>query len=326
MAVTNDKVGEFLEGIKRNRRILVSPEGIPLDIQVASRGERVTAFVLDMLFMGIVIILLYLLLVFLFFSNINFSVAMTVILFLAFIVRNCYFLHFELAWQGRTPGKRICGLRVINCGGGGLTPAAIIARNLTREVEVFLPLSVFFSLGSSANPWQDGMLLGWALVLTSLPIFNRDRLRAGDLIGGTMVILMPRRILMADLAERAPQTAEHVNAISDKGTIVQTSLSENESYSFTHEQLAIYGAFELQVLEEILRRPHNEEVHKLLGEVCRKICNKIGWEHEIADNEAQRFLIDFYTAERADLERGQLFGRLREDKSHNSEQATERKD
>ena len=137
MATRTDRVGELLEGIRRNRHDLVSPEGVPLDIQIASHGERIAAIILDMTFLMGVVICLYLLLIPAFFSRSGTSVAMTLILFLAFIVRNLYFLHFELAWQGRTPGKKICGLRVINRQGGELTPSAIIARNLTREVEIF---------------------------------------------------------------------------------------------------------------------------------------------------------------------------------------------
>ncbi len=88
-----------------------------------------------------------------------------------------------------------------------------------------------------------------------------------------------------------------------------------DGYTFTHEQLALYGAFELQVLEEFLRRPVSPESDALLADVCRRICRKIGWEEAVPLGHIRRFLTDFYTAERADLERGQLFGKLRADKT-----------
>ena len=72
MAVTHDRLGELLEGVRRGRRVLVSPEGVPLDIRVAGHGERLTAFVLDMLFLGAAVLVLYLLLVPLLFSGLNF--------------------------------------------------------------------------------------------------------------------------------------------------------------------------------------------------------------------------------------------------------------
>ncbi|MDL2210888.1 RDD family protein [Desulfovibrio sp. OttesenSCG-928-O18] len=294
MAIRTDRVGELLEGIKRNRRVILSPEGVPLDVHVAGHGERLTAFALDLTFLFVAVGCLYVLAILLFFSHTNISVGMTLVLFIAFIVRNLYFLHFELAWQGRTPGKRICGLRVINREGGELSPTAVIARNLTREVEVFLPLSLYVGLGSGAT-WQELTLLGWVLAIVALPFFNRDHLRAGDLIGGTQVISMPKRLLLGDLAA----------APAEKNA---------RKYVFTHEQLAVYGAFELQVLEEFLRRPE-QETGALLEEVCRKICRKINWEGDIPPHDVRRFLSEFYTAERADLERGQLFGKLREDKT-----------
>ena len=296
MAIANDRVGELLEGTKRNRRTLVSPEGVPLDIRVAGHGERLAAFFIDIgIMLGVVIGLALLVDVLL--PARGTSILKTLILFIAFIVRNGYFLHFELAWQGRTPGKKACGLRVINRAGGELTPAAVIARNLTREVEFFLPLGLYVSLDSSLGVWGQVSLVGWAAMLASLPLWGREHLRAGDLIGGTQVISLPKRVLLDDL------------------TLPEERKTNAARYSFTHEQLAIYGAFELQVLEEFLRRPDTDNTKQLLQGVCGKICRKIGWNHPVPPGEVRRFLTDFYAAERAELELGQLFGRLREDKT-----------
>ena len=302
MAIGTDRLGELLEGGKRTHRVIVSPEGVPLDVQVAGRGERLTALAIDLALMGAVVVGLYILLVTLFFSHANFSVGMTIILFAAFIVRNLYFLHFELAWRGRTPGKKACRLRVINRNGGELTPAAVIARNITREVEIFLPLSLLLSTAIADNPWQHLCLLGWVLGIAALPLFSRDRLRAGDLIGGTQVIAMPERLLLDDLVDASPEP----ESMRKKAP---------EDYVFTHEQLAIYGVFELQVLEEFLRRPPSPGTDRNLAEVCGKICRKIGWKETVPPDDIRRFLTSFYTAERAGLERGQLFGRRKEDKT-----------
>ena len=297
MAIRPDRLGDILEGAKRRRRTIVTPEGVELDIRLAGSGERLTAFLLDLLFMFATVFALYFLLVLLVFTDANISLGMTVILFAAFVVRNLYFLHFELAWQGRTPGKRICGLRVINRRGGELSPSAVIARNLTREVEFFLPLSLMLSVYVRPGSLQMLALTGWVLIIALLPLFNRDRLRAGDIIGGTQVIAMPKRMLSGDLAAGPQKEAKKA------------------AYAFTHTQLSVYGAFELQVLEEFLRRPPTPETEKLLAEVCRKITTKIGWEEAVPSENVRRFLTDFYAAERADLERGQLFGKIKADKT-----------
>ena len=293
MAVTHDRLGELLEGVRRGRRVLVSPEGVPLDIRVAGHGERLTAFVLDMLFLGAAVLVLYLLLVPLLFSGLNFELGATFLLFAAFVVRNLYFLHFELAWQGSTPGKRICGLRVISREGGELTPAAVIARNLTREVEIFVPLGVVLGVGLGADSGGRLALLGWLLCISALPLFNRDHLRAGDLIGGTLVISMPRRTLLDDLTDGEPAPGR---------------------YAFSAAQLAVYGTFELQVLEELLRRPEIGDENTLV-EACAKIRRKTGWKGEVPPSEARRFLAAFYAAQRAELERGRVMGRTKADKT-----------
>ncbi len=292
-------VGELLEGIRRTRRVLVSPEGVGLDIQVAGLGERLSALFLDLVFITLAVVPLYLLALYLFISSGDTGLGLIGTLFLAFLVRNLYFLHFELTWQGRTPGKRLCHLRVINRQGGELSPGAVVARNLTREVELFLPLSMILNLGGG---WSSLATLGWVLVVSSLPVWNRDRLRVGDLIGGTQVIALPRRRLQGDLSQAEIPPAAPGRALAP-------------GFTFTPEQLAIYGAFELQVLEEFLRRPPNAETRRLLSEVAQKIQRKIDWPEPVPAEDVRRFLTDFYTAERADLERGQLFGRLKVDQT-----------
>ena len=52
----------------------------------------------------------------------------------------------------------------------------------------------------------------------------------------------------------------------------------------------------------------------MLYEVCDKICRKIGWTDRLPRRDVTAFLHDFYAAERAYLEREQLFGKTRPDK------------
>jgi uncharacterized RDD family membrane protein YckC len=62
-----------------------------------------------------------------------------------------YFIFFELLWAGRTPGKRLAGLRVVRDGGWPIDPYAAIVRNIVRMVDILPPfygaglLSIFFS-------------------------------------------------------------------------------------------------------------------------------------------------------------------------------------
>jgi len=288
-ARTDDKVAQFLEGVPRNRRDILTPEGVMLPIDLADHGERAVALVIDLVIFACVTAFLVFTIFTFVFGGLPSEIAVTLVLFLAFLVRVLYFAYFELAWRGATPGKWITRLRVIDRRGGPLTPTAVIARNLTREVEMFLPIALLFS--AAAGGFETLAYLVWAGLFAALPLFNRDRMRGGDFIAGTVVIAIPKRALLADLVETRTR------------------------YGFSSLQLAAYGAFELQVLEELLRRQRSPQTMILLNEVCGKICARIGWPTPVPEADVMSFLTEFYTAERAFLERERLYGRHREDKN-----------
>ena len=290
MPLAHERATEFLEGSRRQQRTIVTPEGVPVTVELADHGERLTAFTIDVVIWFLLTIAVYLPLFFVALRKDAALIALSIVLFIGFVVRNLYFIHFELAWRGATPGKRLVGLRVIDRRGGPLLPSAIVARNLTREVEAFIPLGLLLTWSGTNPNWEHLFVAIWLLFFAALPFVNRDRMRGGDLIGGTMVIALPKRVLSGDLVER------------------------EATYIFTPQQLRAYGAFELQVLEELLRRPKSTETSRLLAEVCEKIRHKIGWTAPLPPGDTELFLREFYTAQRAFLEREQLFGKPRADK------------
>jgi hypothetical protein len=166
--------------------------------------------------------------------------------------------------------------------GGPLTAEAIFTRNATRELELFLPLSLLSAPGIGVDAWVALMGIIWCCVFVFFPLFNKDRLRVGDLVGGTWVVRAPKRVLDADLAA------------SPSGT-------------FTNEALDAYGVKELNVLEDILRRNDLSVV----AAVAMRIRTKIGVSADTPDLE---FLQSYYTALRGRLESRLLFGRRRRDK------------
>jgi uncharacterized RDD family membrane protein YckC len=294
MTLAHERTSDFLEGARRARRQIITPEGVPLAVDLADYGERLVAFFIDLFIWVLLTLLVYLPIIFAIGMSGHILLAISLALFIGFLVRNLYFVYFELAWRGSTPGKRLVGLRVIDRTGGPLLSSAIVARNLTREVETFLPLGVLLTWGSTAGgslDWENLAVAVWLLFFAALPFINRDRMRGGDLIAGTIVIALPRRALSSDIVERTVQ------------------------FAFTEEQLRAYGAFELQVLEELLRHPDTLEQTRVLNEVCQKICRKIGWDAPVRPAEVVPFLREFYTAERGFLEREQLYGKVRPDKN-----------
>ena len=87
-----------------------------------------------------------------------------------------------------------------------------------------------------------------------------------------------------------------------------------EEYTFTPEQLDVYGIRELQVLEDVLRRPPSDQRDELLRMICDKVKHKIDWDRDRWNVHPQRFLQAFYAAQRRRLEKGMLLGKRRERK------------
>ncbi len=279
------------------RRAIVTPEGIALPVTLAPRGDRAAALILDLIFIYAPIVAIVILFVIMALGGAGSNWILGMVILVSFLVRSFYFVFFELRWQGVTPGKRILKLRVIDRKGGELTAGAVFARNLMREVEVFMPIQLLLSLG--AGTLADLLMLAWAAIFVFLPFFNRDCLRAGDLVGGTWVIRDPKAVLVEDVAERA---AEGPAMRAATGPAIE----------FTPEQLSHYGIYELQTLEEVLRQDGPNAQHTR-AEVARRIQRKIGWPEHRAVN-ATDFLEAFYAAQRGRLERGLLFGKRRESK------------
>jgi uncharacterized RDD family membrane protein YckC len=291
----------------KRRRTVVTPEGLALPFVIASRGTRLGAFVLDYLILSLSVTGITLLFVWIAGglgaveqketsgAGEFLAIAWTLLWFVAW---NGYFMAFELSPRGATPGKRITGIRVAaradGSGAGRLTAEAVIARNLLRDIELFLPLVLLMvaptgELGSAG--WAGG---AWFLIFALFPFFNRDALRAGDVVAGTWVVEVPKVALAATL--------------STEGAARGTSAVTGASYRFGDEELAIYGEHELQTLERVLR----EDRAEALAAVHAAICRKIGWNPGAGDERA--FLEAYYAQLRARLEGGMRFGRRKADK------------
>lgn len=274
------------------RRSIVTPEGVPITMTLASRGDRAGAVAIDLvlLFGSIGIVATLLLLAFAASAS---RLFLAVFLVLSFLIRSFYFAFFELRWQGATPGKRKLGLRVIDARGGQLTSAAVLARNFARELEVWTPLRFLLAghaTGDTTPGWISLLAGVWTFVFMLMPLFNKDNLRVGDLIAGTRVVRAPDTVLLPDL-------------------VVETAAA----HTFTDAQLAVYGIYELQVLEDVLRKPPGTMGRDtVISTVTGTIKQKIGYREATPDEE--RFLREFYAAQRAHLEQKLLFGQRREDK------------
>jgi uncharacterized RDD family membrane protein YckC len=292
------------DGVRR--REIITPEGIPIQFTLASISERLTALVIDAAIILVSVFVIALVIGIIAPGQNDWLSALALLLIT--LLRHFYFAFGELKGHGATPGKRAAGIRVIDARGGSLEASAVLARNLVRELELWMPLT--FLLASSMV-WPDApiwMWIGactWLVVVALLPVFNKDNLRIGDLIGGTLVVVQPKVQLRPDLADG--------RAVRQETFLAVKPLPTGPRYTFTEAQLEVYGIYELQVLEGLLRGEAAVDI-SAVATVAEKIRAKVQYQERVPAGDDERFLRDFYAALRTHLEKRLLFGKRREDK------------
>ncbi len=152
-----------------------TPENVTLGAPVAGIGSRFLAALLD----TVLILLLELACVFAALSLVPhtfglsaFGPALIAIVVVAVVIPIAYYVVSEVTTGGRSPGKGICGLRVVRLDGVPVGAAESLVRNTLRLID-FLPVA-----------YGVGFL---SMFLT------RPARRLGDLAAGTLVIHDPRR-------------------------------------------------------------------------------------------------------------------------------------
>ena len=125
----------------------------------------------------------------------------------------------------------------------------------------------------------------WSLTLSLFLLFNKDRMRMGDLIAGTWVVM-----------------AQRVKLDSDIGAAQQA-----DALQFSDAELAVYGIYELQELERVLRGRDTRAMREVADTIRGKIGRPVAEEDDV-------FLLSYYRQLKARLERGLLLGKRREDK------------
>lgn len=155
-----------------------TPEQIALELPLAGIGSRFLALAVDTLLQvvaGIAITIVGAIIAVgtsaALWPEAERFLAQTVGAFLLVLLPFClywgYFAFFEILWQGRTPGKRVAGIRVIHQSGRPMTAIECIGRNLLRGVDI-LP----------------GMY-GVGLICM---MCNKQNKRVGDFIAETIVV------------------------------------------------------------------------------------------------------------------------------------------
>ncbi|GAC1305568.1 MAG: RDD family protein [Vulcanimicrobiaceae bacterium] len=118
-------------------------------------------------------------------SKVASAIAIALLSFAGFLLFFGYFIFCEWRFGGRTPGKRLLGIRVVRDGGFPLDFTSAVVRNVVRILELglgFYVVSAIATLVSPANRRLGDMAAGTIVVRDNR--FERAAAPALDPIGG----------------------------------------------------------------------------------------------------------------------------------------------
>jgi uncharacterized RDD family membrane protein YckC len=216
--------------------LVVTPENIEIEYELAGVGSRFLANLLDILWQTLIFVLLGIAVGILgvILSLIHAKWAASVEDFVEgilgavvsisfFLVMWGFFLWYEIRWNGQTPGKRQMGLRVIRDGGYPVNVYAVIARNLLRVVDGMPVITLGLIIAGLAGDDPGLGALGGLSILVTLGfmLFSGRYQRLGDFVAGTMVVKQraPRVPTLEALAPPPRVLPEHLApyALADIG-------------------------------------------------------------------------------------------------------------
>jgi uncharacterized RDD family membrane protein YckC len=236
-----------------------TPELVSIEMPLAGIGSRFIAVLVD----TVLWVLAMLLLVLLFsifapaiaaFNKISAQWAFAIVIFLFFLFNWGYFTLFEAFWNGRTPGKKIAKIRVIQRSGRPIGLFESMARNFVRYVD---QIPAFYAVG----------------VITMFVTKQHQRL--GDLAAGTLVV--------QDREQESPLWGE-----SGSRTFTAASFTPREAPLEPHTQVVLPSArigklstTDLEVLEGFFARRLDMPLdvrQKLAERIAAAIITKSGLE------------------------------------------------
>ncbi len=149
-----------------------TPELVTIEMPLAGIGSRFIAVLIDTLLWGVGLFVLAILFIIIApsiqaFNKISYQWAVAIAVFLLFLFNWGYFTLFEAFWNGRTPGKKIARIRVIQQSGRPIGLFESMARNFIRYVD---QVPSFYAVGVIAM------------------FLTKQHQRLGDLAAGTLVV------------------------------------------------------------------------------------------------------------------------------------------
>jgi len=178
---------------------IVTPEQVELRYELAGIGSRFLAILLDSLLQILILLVVAGLFIAGMSASAGFNIRdispwlVAIFSLVIFIIWSAYFLYFEAAKNGQTPGKKAVGIRVIRDTGHPIDFRSAFLRNIVRLVD-YLP----------------GV---YAVGIVSIFVSPQYR-RLGDYVGGTLVV----RTGIQNAVRREPTQASEILAATAGNT------------------------------------------------------------------------------------------------------------
>src|ERR1022692_814053 len=208
-----------------------TPELVSIEMPLAGIGSRFIALLVDYLiwFAGLLVVVVvssFIIPAIHAFNRISEQWAEALVIFAFFLLNWGYFTLFEAFWNGRTPGKRVARIRVIERSGRAIGLFESMARNLIRYVD---QIPFFYAVG----------------VITMFS--TRQHQRLGDLAAGTPVV--------RDREQETPLWGESEIRIFTPASTPNHSLPEPPApLSLPATGIAKLSSADLEVLEGFFAR------------------------------------------------------------------------
>jgi uncharacterized RDD family membrane protein YckC len=244
-----------------NRITLSTPESVELEFTLAGIGSRTLALVVDYLLLTALLIGFWVIWGIVLAGSLSTFVGqnrdgavgnwlLAIAILGTFAIHSGYFVGFETAWRGQTPGKRVAKIRVIRDNGQPIGLAQASLRSLLRTVDDFFFIGVFL------------ILLG-----------NKEK-RIGDYAAGTLVIREERgdrsktltiSDVAKDLAQKLPQLANLRQLNPDDFAVVREYLQRRSQMTpKAKSELSMRLANELRTLVALDKIPPNTTADQFL--------------------------------------------------------------
>lgn len=237
--------------------LLTTDQNVPIEVELATIGQRLLATFIDVIFMGIYFYIMILMLTFGFarsfdvFDPRSYDIWLFMFVFIVFLPFILYTPLTEFLFKGQTIGKRLLGLRVMKSNGENASFKDYFTRWLFRPMEVYFILFAMEGLGLIFlfSSFFFDTLIG------SISLKNQ---RIGDFMANTVVLKIK------------PTTHYSVSDI--------LAMKSQEGFTAEYPEITIYTDEDMMLVKNVINRVktyRNQESKDLAIQLADKIAEDL---------------------------------------------------